>query len=201
MRHISLFLLSALACKGGKDDDDTDTDVSATDDTDPGGSDDDTRVEEPGPATLTLYDSMSGAPNANEIVLVFDADGEFVEELETGPDGVISAEVGPGWMFVYMRRDSEDALPYAPYLYTGVDPGDALTFRAARLGRTHRLRDVQRGGEGGGVRILLCVGGAPRRGSSSSPARRRSRRPPRPARTEACSSPRATRPTSSPCPA
>lgn len=77
---------------------------------------------------LTVYDRTTGALDANESVLFFGPDGQFITEVATGDDGVASADLPNGGSVVFMYRSDSDALPYAPVAYLGVEPGDRLRF-------------------------------------------------------------------------
>lgn len=123
LRPYALTLLAlTFACAGGDDapaDDTDDTDVAETDDTEP---------VESGLVEITIFDRTTRAPDANEAVLFFNADGSFVSEETTDTDGKASAVLDEGGTVVVMVRNDEDALPYFPVAYVGVQPGDALTF-------------------------------------------------------------------------
>lgn len=77
---------------------------------------------------LTVYDRTTGALDANESVLFFGPNGQFITEVATGDDGVASADLPNGGSVVFMFRSDSDALPYAPVAYLGVQPGDRLRF-------------------------------------------------------------------------
>ncbi len=79
--------------------------------------------------TLTVHDSETDAPDANEAVLFFHADGSFAAEVQTDAAGKASYELEPGGSVVYMLHSDADALPFAPVLFTDVQPGEQLTYR------------------------------------------------------------------------
>lgn len=125
-------LLALVACTGeapkdtASTDDTGPVDTSGTtgDDTGPTDTVDEDRVR------VTVYDALTGGPDANEAVLFFGPDGAFLVEVATDAAGTAVAALPDGGAVVVMVHNDEDALPYWPVASLGVQPGAELSYRS-----------------------------------------------------------------------
>lgn len=128
------------ACDGGDPKDTSPVDDTGADDTgdsDTGADSDTSDTAETGDTggdpdvvLVTVFDPMTGEPDANEAVLFFGPDGAFLVEVATDEAGEASAPMPEGGSVVVMVRNDEDGLPYWPVASLGVRPGARVTYRS-----------------------------------------------------------------------
>lgn len=121
-----------VACPGGDPKDTSAADDTGTGDTSGTTGDDTGTTDTVGDDTVvvTVYDPLTGGPDANEAVLFFDPAGGFLVEVATDEAGQAAAAMPDGGAVVVMVRTDEDALPYWPVASLGVQPGAELSYRS-----------------------------------------------------------------------